>query len=73
MYLLATEDGLPRIMHETFYCTPLCRYDKPDGGWARRSVGHILFQVCLLPSQLRTPVSLGVLAVSSRTLVKHMG
>jgi len=42
------------------------------GGLATRSV-NILFQVCLPPSQLRAPVSLGVSEVSSRTLVNSAG
>src|SRR5688572_26272535 len=42
------------------------------GGLAAQSV-DILFQVCLPPSQLRAPVSLGVSAVSSRTLVNNAG
>jgi hypothetical protein len=42
------------------------------GGLAARSV-NILFQVCLFPARLRAPVSLGVSAVSSRTLVSNAG
>jgi len=42
------------------------------GGLAARSV-NILFQVCLPPSLLRAPVSPGVSAVSSRTLVNIAG
>jgi hypothetical protein len=42
------------------------------GGLVAQSV-TILFQVCLLPSRLRAPVSHGVLAVSSRILVNNVG
>jgi hypothetical protein len=42
------------------------------GGLAARSV-NILCQVCLLPSRLRAPVSLGVSTVSSRILVNNAG
>ena len=42
------------------------------GGLAARLV-NILFQVCLPPSQLRAPVSPGISAVSSRTLVNNAG
>jgi len=45
------------------------RYDKPDGGRARHSVGQHTIQVCFSPARLRAPVSRGVSAVSSRTLV----
>ena len=65
---------LARNIHEDFYCNR--RYaattSLPAGGLAAQSV-DILFQVCLLPSQLRAPVSRGVLAVSSRTLVNNAG
>jgi hypothetical protein len=61
-------------IHEDFYCNR--RYAATTslmaGGLAAQSV-NILFQVCLLPSQLRAPVSRGVLAVSSRTLVNNAG
>ena len=61
-------------IHEDFYCHR--RYAATTsltaGGLAAQSV-NILFQVCLLPSQLRAPVSRGVLAVSSRTLVNNAG
>ena len=49
------------------------RYDKPDGGRARRSVGQHTVQVCFPPSRLRAPVSRGVSAVSSRALVNNVG
>ena len=42
------------------------------GGLVAQSV-TILFQVCLLPSRLRAPVSHGVSAVSSRILVNNVG
>ena len=65
---------LARNIHEDFYCNR--RYAATTsltaGGLAAQSV-NILFQVCLLPSQLRAPVSRGVLAVSSRTLVNNAG
>jgi hypothetical protein len=65
---------LARNIHEDFYCNR--RYAATTsltaGGLAAQSV-DILFQVCLLPSQLRAPVSHGVLAVSSRTLVNNAG
>jgi len=34
---------------------------------------NILYQVCLGPSGLRVPVSPGVLAVSSRTIMNDVG
>ena len=65
---------LARIIYEGFYCTS--RYAAVTGltagGLAAQSV-NILVQVCLLPSRLRAPVSLGVSAVSSRTLVNSAG
>jgi len=42
------------------------------GGLAAQSV-NILFQVCFPPSRLHAPVSRGVSAVSSRTLVNITG
>jgi phytoene dehydrogenase-like protein len=42
------------------------------GGLAAQSV-NILFQVCFPPSRLHAPVSPGVSAVSSRTLVNITG
>ena len=65
---------LARIIHEDFYCNR--RYAAATsltaGGLAAQSV-NILFQVCFLPSRLRAPVSRGVSAVSSRTLVNNAG
>ena len=65
---------LARIIHEDFYCNR--RYAATTsltaGGLAAQSV-NILFQVCLLPSRLRAPVSHGVSVVSSRTLVNNAG
>jgi hypothetical protein len=62
------------IIHEDFYYNR--RYAAATslkaGGLAARSV-NILFQVCLPSLWLRAPVSLGVLAVSSRTLVNTAG
>ena len=61
------------IIQEDFYCNR--RYASMTSlradGLARQSV-NILFQVCLPPSRLHAPVSRGVSAVSSRTLVKIM-
>ena len=63
-----------RIIHEDFYCNR--RYAAATsltaGGLAAQSV-NILFQVCLSPSRLRVPVSRGVSAASSRTLVNNEG
>jgi GNAT superfamily N-acetyltransferase len=63
-----------RIIHEDFYCNR--RYAATTsltaGGLAAQSV-NILFQVSLPPSRLRAPVSRGVSAVSSRTLVNNEG
>ena len=63
-----------RITHEDFYCNR--RYaaatSLPAGGLAAQSV-NILFQVCLSSSRLRAPVSCGVSAASSRTLVNNEG
>ena len=65
---------LARIIHEDFYCNR--RYTATTsltaGGLAAQSV-NILFQVCLPSSRLRAPVSHGVSAVSSRTLVNNAG
>ena len=65
---------LAPIIHEDFYCNR--RYaavtSLTAGELAARSV-NILFQVCLPPSRLRAPVSPGVSAVSSRTLVNNAG
>jgi hypothetical protein len=67
-------DQLARTIHEDFYCNR--RYAAATsltaGGLAAQSV-NILFQVCLPPSRLRAPVSLGVSAVSLRTLVNNAG
>jgi hypothetical protein len=41
-------------------------------GWAG-AIGDILFQVCLASSRLRVPVSHGVVAVSSRTVMNNVG
>jgi len=43
-------------------------HDVRAGGLAARSV-NILFQVCLLPSRLRAPVSRGDCAISRRTVM----
>jgi GNAT superfamily N-acetyltransferase len=63
-----------RIIHEDFYCNR--RYAATTsltaGGLSAQSV-NILFQVCFPPSRLRAPVSHGVSAVSSRTLVNNEG
>ena len=65
---------LARIIHEDFYRNH--RYaamtSLTAGGLAAQSV-NILFQVCLSSSRLHAPVSLGVSAVSSRTLVNNVG
>jgi hypothetical protein len=45
-------------------------YGTQAGRLAAWSV-NVLFQVRLPPSRLRVPVSLGVLAVSSRTLMNN--
>jgi hypothetical protein len=65
---------LARIIHEGFYCNrrSAATTSLTAGGLATRSV-NILVQVGLLPSRLRAPVSLGVSAVSSRTLVNNAG
>ena len=63
-----------RIVHEDFYCNH--RYAAATsltaGGLAAQSV-NILFQVCFPSSRLHAPVSPGVSAVSSRTLVNSAG
>jgi hypothetical protein len=61
---------LARNIHEGFYYNR--RYTATANGLAAQSV-NILFQVCLLPSRLRAPVSHGVSAVLSRTLVNNAG
>jgi hypothetical protein len=59
-------DALARIIHEGFYCIhrDAATTSLTAGGLVAQSV-TILFQVCLLPSRLRAPVSHGVSAVSS--------
>ena len=75
-----TRPLLAYIIHERFYCNR--RYaaatrlaatcsDQP-GGLAPHGL-NILFQVCLGLSGLRAPVSLGVLAVSSRSVMNNVG
>jgi hypothetical protein len=65
---------LTRIIYKGFYCNR--RYAAATsltaGRLAARSV-NILFQVCLPPSRLRAPISLGVSAISSRTFVNNVG
>jgi hypothetical protein len=67
-------ETLTRIIYEDFYSNR--RYTAATsltaGGLVARSV-NILFQVCLPPSRLHAPVSRGVSAVSSRTLVNNAG
>ncbi len=71
---------LAHMIHERFYCnrryaaaTSLAAsFARPAGGLAPRDL-DILFQVCLGPSGLHAPVSLGVLAVSSRIVMNHVG
>ena len=67
---LVTLDGRPshalaRIIHKDFYCNRrhAAATSLTAGGLAAQSI-NILFQVCLLPSRLRAPVSRGVSAVS---------
>ena len=71
---------LARIIHERFYCnrryaavTSLAAsFARPAGGLAPRNL-DILFQVCLGLSGLHAPVSPGVSAVSSRTVMNNAG
>jgi hypothetical protein len=65
---------LARIIHEDFYCNrrDAATTSLAAGGLAAQSV-DILCQVCLPPSRLLAPVSLGVSSVSSRTLVNNAG
>ena len=67
-------DQLARTIHEDFYCNRqyAAATSLTAGGLAAQSV-NILFQVCLPPSRLHAPVSLGVSAVSLRTLVNNAG
>ncbi|MEO6306314.1 MAG: hypothetical protein ABIP43_00310, partial [Nitrospiraceae bacterium] len=44
-----------------------------DAGGLAAQLVNILFQVYLAPSRLRAPVSPGISAVSSRTLVNNAG
>jgi hypothetical protein len=71
---------LARIIHDGFYCnrryaatTSLAAGLARPGGRARRSVGHQPVQGCLPSSRLHAPVSQGVSAVSSRTLMNNAG
>jgi hypothetical protein len=72
--------ALTRMIHGGFYCTrryatatrwPLVPRSQL-GGLTAQSV-NVLFQGRFPPSRLRAPVSHGVLAVSSRTLMNHAG
>ena len=71
---LLAGQNLARIIHEDFYCNR--RYTATTSltasGLAAQSV-NILFKYASLLSRLRAPVSLGVWAVSSRTLVNNAG
>ena len=58
------------IIHERFYCNR--GYAAATVGLAAQSL-NVLFQVRLGPLHLRAPVSLGVYAVSSRTLMNNPG
>jgi hypothetical protein len=40
-------------------------------GWV--AIGNVLFQVCLPPSRLHAPVSLGDCAISRRTVMNNVG
>ncbi len=69
-----------RIIHEGFYCnrrytatTSLYTDSQCASERARRLVGQRTVQVRFPPSLLRAPVSRGVSAVSSRTLVNNAG
>ena len=71
---------VPRIIHDGFYCNR--RYAAPTslaarvtrpGGRARHSVGQQPVQGGLPSSRLHAPVSHGVSAVSSRTLMNNAG
>ncbi|MDN5942862.1 MAG: hypothetical protein L0H94_13345 [Nitrospira sp.] len=64
--LYAALDCVAHIIHDRFYCNR--RYAAATSLTASRLAARsidILFQVCLPPSRLRVPDSLGVLAVSS--------
>lgn len=71
---------LAHIIHERFYCnrryaaatSVAARFARPAGRLALRDL-NILFQVCFGLSGLRVPVSHGVLAVSSRTVITNVG
>ena len=71
---------LSHMIHERFSCnrryaaaTSLAAsFARPTGRLAPRDLDR-LFQVCLGLSGLRVPVSPGVLAVSSRTVMNHVG
>jgi hypothetical protein len=70
---------LAHIIHERFYCnrryaaatSVAARFARPAGRLALRDL-NILFQVCFGLSGLRVPVSHGVLAVSSRTVINNV-
>jgi hypothetical protein len=72
--------SLTHVIHERFYCnrryavaTSLAAsFARPADRLAPRDL-DILFQVCLGLSGLRVPVSPGVLAVSSRTVMNNVG
>jgi hypothetical protein len=72
--------ALACIIHECFCCnrryaaatSVAACFARPAGGLAPRNL-NILLQVCLGFSVLRLPVSLGVLAVSLRTVMNNAG
>jgi hypothetical protein len=72
--------SLTHVIHERFYCnrryavaTSLAAsFARPADRLAPRDL-DILFQVCLGLSGIRVPVSPGVLAVSSRTVMNNVG
>ena len=71
---------LTHIIHEHFYCnrryaatTSLDAGSRIQTGSLSAQSVNILFQVCLPSSRLRVPISLGVLAASSRTVMNNVG
>jgi hypothetical protein len=72
----ATTERLPANPHcsRRFLLQPsIRRFDKPDGGRARSSDPQRTARVRIGASRLRALVSLGVSAVSSRTLMNNAG
>ena len=73
-FLPVIRESPTHIIHERFCCNRgfAAATSLTTGVLAAQSV-YILFQVCLPPSQLRLPVSLGNSTISQRTVMNIVG